>query len=182
MTPRHEVEAAGSSSKAPRPPIPPSPHRTTSQLSTVTVHAISEQQNPTVSITDQDGYDTYDSPRAGSSSGAGGARSSRSNTPSLRGVPVGSTPPTPRSKERRLMDEPEAADVEVSGEMAIVTGDVRQDLKALMNRSAGPRFSSLKKKPSLEQVEGRESPSSVGNYTPRRYFVLTNAGKPVFCS
>ncbi|OWT40164.1 vacuolar fusion protein MON1 [Cryptococcus neoformans Bt1] len=100
--------------------------------------------------------------------------------------------PSIKGKEKQRSDDrSEIETVGAGGEMALPSGDARRGLKELVRRSAsvdkgygGRDHRRLSEK--LSRADGNLqvliTQSDKVAYSPRLYYVLTNAGKPVFCS
>ncbi|WVW78638.1 hypothetical protein I302_100598 [Kwoniella bestiolae CBS 10118] len=105
------------------------------------------------------------------------------------------TPSSSRKGKERQKDVDEGQGVE--GEMSVSTGDVRKGLRDLVSRgtvstasgkqNGGQRDEKESLKTHMKDTKDdphvlEDTASGITRYTPRRYYVLTNAGKPVFSS
>ena len=181
-------------------PIPPVPHRTTSQLSTVSVSVESPSRNLHKTATYPVGHDkvsTEDKVQISSESAGSSGHSSdhTHDDASPRGVrtPGSSATSSRKGKEKALKDVG-LDEVEVSGEMVMTSDDAAKELRELVRKStvsdevsrkgrSFPRDLVELEKPIGEQILGELLIAlEDGKFTLRRYYVLTNAGKPVYRS
>ncbi|KAK4689819.1 vacuolar fusion protein MON1, partial [Tremellales sp. Uapishka_1] len=150
-------------------PLPPSPHRTTSQLSTISVSALAIDDSPL----------TRDPSLAKSST-----RPSSSSSSAFEPLPSGTASSSLRKGKGKERAED---DVEISGEIINGEGDAAKELRELVRRStngesAESRSRSTSMKGEVHTLDPPPDPLHCRTYSPRKYYVLTNAGKPVFCS
>ncbi|WRT64932.1 uncharacterized protein IL334_001872 [Kwoniella shivajii] len=126
-----------------------------------------------------------------------GSNGSRHGTRSGSGSGSGSTTPTRKGKERQN-HEMEINVIEVEGELSLSTDDVRKGLRDLVRRNtvtageAGEDADGQDQLTIEDMKDTKDDPhilesteqnkTEIKEYTPRRYYVLTNAGKPVFSS
>nr|XP_031857430.1 uncharacterized protein CI109_007157 [Kwoniella shandongensis]KAA5524502.1 hypothetical protein CI109_007157 [Kwoniella shandongensis] len=135
-----------------------------------------------------DGLSGDDAPIAGSStpssSGPKDLASSLDNV--ILDQPRGSRAPSvasSRKGKQRAVEQVEVDPEVVGGEMAVATGDPRKGLRELVQARPIPQVATSRSRASSVKDNPHLLPSMPsGTYSPRQYYVLTNAGKPVFCS
>ncbi|ORY27778.1 trafficking protein Mon1-domain-containing protein [Naematelia encephala] len=227
----HDDRNITSVTKRHLPPFPPTPHRTTSQLSTTTVSAgrhdtssrklLSQTFDRPANSMQRDAssgdVDTLGNPRSSSQLDSRNElmTPSSSRPVSIRGdlSPLSSSPPyqldepagtsslmqrstsfssssshsSSRKGKERAIERLEFHEVEVSGESTPVLpdGGAARELRSLVRNSTMDAEVPSSVKSRAASLRGEHNPSHGTpnrSCSPRRYYVLTDAGKPVFAS
>ncbi|KAK8846814.1 hypothetical protein IAR55_005902 [Kwoniella newhampshirensis] len=88
-----------------------------------------------------------------------------------------------RKGKQRAVEQVDVEPEVVEGEMAVATGDARKGLRDLVQARPVTQVVTPRSRASSVKDDPHILPSIQNErYTPRQYYVLTNAGKPVFCS
>ncbi|KAK6903907.1 vacuolar fusion protein MON1 [Kwoniella mangroviensis CBS 8886] len=106
------------------------------------------------------------------------------------------TPASSRKGKEKEKEKGKQVDGGVEGEMSLSIGDVRKGLRELVRRNTvtatdqGHNFKEEIEKNEMKDTKDDPDPhviddltkDGISRYSPRKYYVLTNAGKPVFSS